>query len=141
MSKILVVDDDIDCRDAVAGYLAKAGHTVQCAKDGPDALKWLGKIVPDLLVLDYRMPGMDGISVLRVLRSYLRWGNVPVVLLTAYPDEPRIRESANLRVERVFVKSVYRLEDLLAFINQRLGIRRADPSSTPASRLGLTGLN
>ena len=117
---ILVVDDDADSRDALSRFLMKAGHFVHCAKDGHEAIALLGSSVPDLIVLDYRMPDMDGVSVLGVLRSYLRWSNIPVVILTAFPDEPRLKHAEKLRVERIFVKADFRFEELLRFIEERV---------------------
>src|SRR4051812_14243249 len=76
--------------------------------------------VPDLIVLDYRMPGMDGITVLGVLRSYLGWFHVPVIILTAYPDEPRLRQLAELGVERIFVKAHFKFDELLEVIEERV---------------------
>src|SRR4051812_42749583 len=115
---VLLVDDDPDSREFVSRFLEKAGHSVRCAKDGHEALNALGWAVPDLIILDYRMPDMDGVSVLGVLRSYLRWTRVPVVFLTAYPDEPRLNEAREMGVEQVFVKSHFRLEELLAFVDE-----------------------
>src|SRR3954468_22562515 len=93
VAKILVVDDDADGREALVTYLAKGGHSVVGAASGREALDALEKMtgdVPDLVLLDIRMPGMDGFAVLKVLRSYLRWAAVPVAILTAYPEDPRL---------------------------------------------------
>jgi CheY-like chemotaxis protein len=129
---VLLVDDDADSREFVSRFLERAGHSVRCAKDGHEALNALGWAVPDLIILDYRMPDMDGVSVLGVLRSYLRWGHVPVVFLTAYPDEPRVQEAKELGVEHVFVKSQFRLEELLDFIVDRVKQGQAvAPQSQP----------
>ena len=117
---ILVVDDDADSRDALTRFLEKAEHSVIAAKDGHEALALLGSASPDFIVLDYRMPDMDGVTLLGILRSYLRWADVPVVILTAYPDEPRMRHVKDLRVERIFVKPNFRFDDLLAFIEGRI---------------------
>jgi len=117
---ILIVDDDADSREALGRFLTKAGHSVRAAEDGHEALHLLGTAIPDLIVLDYRMPKADGVSVLYVLRSYLRWATVPVVILTAYPDEPRLAGVEHLGVERVFTKSHFRMEELVDFIEERI---------------------
>jgi CheY-like chemotaxis protein len=118
MANVLVVDDDADSREAVGRFLEQAGHTVYAAQDGGHALNLLGTKVPDVIVLDYRMPDMDGVTVLNVLRSYLRWAQVPVMILTAYPDEPRLWNVDQLGVSRVFVKSKVLLEDLAAAVEE-----------------------
>jgi len=121
---ILVVDDEQDSRDAVCRYLEKQGHRLYCAANGSEAIALLGATVPDAIVLDYRMPDMDGVSVLEVLRSYLRWADVPVVILTAYPEEPRLWRVEDYGVRRVFVKSKYLLEDLAQYLDEIMAPNR-----------------
>src|SRR5688500_9988292 len=84
MGSVLVVDDADDSREAVARYLTKAGYGVRSARSGREALIAVATTVPDVIILDVRMPEMDGIEFLQVIRSYLRWSTVPVILLTAY---------------------------------------------------------
>ena len=128
---VLLVDDDPDSREFVSRFLEKAGHSVRCAKDGHEALNALGWAVPDLIILDYRMPDMDGVSVLGVLRSYLRWTRVPVVFLTAYPNEPRLKEAMEMGVEQVFVKSHFRLDDLAAYVDEHVKPHKSAPADNP----------
>lgn len=81
---MLVVDDDPTVSEVVAGYLDRAGYSVDRAADGPAALECAARRRPDLVVLDLMLPGMDGLEVCRVLRSR---GPVPVIMLTARGDE------------------------------------------------------
>ena len=81
MAAILVVDDDAPIRRMLGRTLDSAGYEVAFAVDGGDALAALERSVPDLLVLDVAMPGVDGIAVCRRLRS--RGLATPVLLLTA----------------------------------------------------------
>jgi DNA-binding response OmpR family regulator len=81
---VLVVDDEPMVREVVARYLELDGLRVEQAADGTAALEWLTGHRPDLVVLDIMLPGMDGLSILRQLRSA---GDVPVILLTARADE------------------------------------------------------
>ncbi|MDX1546860.1 MAG: response regulator transcription factor [Rhodothermales bacterium] len=67
--RILVAEDDAELRELVAGRLAEAGYTVDTAATGPDALARVEAVVPDLVVLDVMMPGMDGLEVCRRLRA------------------------------------------------------------------------
>lgn len=117
MANVLVIDDDRDSSEAVVRYLAKGGHAARAATNGREALRALVGSVPDVIVLDLLMPGMDGITLLEVIRSYLRWTFVPVVILTAYPEDPRLQSLAELGVSRVFAKARFDLADLLAFVN------------------------
>src|SRR5690606_20936214 len=82
--RVLVVDDDATLTEVVAGYLDRAGFTVDRAADGPTALQRATAAPPDLVVLDLMLPGMDGLQVCRRLRQA---GPVPVVMLTARGDE------------------------------------------------------
>ncbi|MFJ5290731.1 response regulator transcription factor [Streptomyces sp. NPDC088348] len=81
---VLVVDDDPTVSEVVAGYLDRAGYSVDRAADGPAALEFAARRRPDLVVLDLMLPGMDGLEVCRALRDR---GPVPVIMLTARGDE------------------------------------------------------
>jgi DNA-binding response OmpR family regulator len=81
---VLVVDDDLTVRDVVRRYLELAGHQVALADNGEDALVWIARHEPDLVVLDLMLPGIDGLEVCRRLRLT---SSVPVVMLTALGEE------------------------------------------------------
>jgi len=79
--KVLVVDDDRAVRDALRRVLTLAGYEPQTADDGAKAIELVAASVPDAVVLDVGMPGLDGLEVCRRLR---RLGNrVPILMLTA----------------------------------------------------------
>ena len=79
-----MVDDDSTVAEIVAGYLDRAGFTVDRAADGPEAVARATAVRPDLVVLDLMLPGIDGLEVCRRLRGQ---GPMPVVMLTARGDE------------------------------------------------------
>ena len=79
--KILVVDDDLELRQLLASYLNKHGFDTLLAENANDLEKLIARFSPDLVVLDRMMPGRDGLTVCRDLRS--SGEDVPVVLLTA----------------------------------------------------------
>jgi CheY-like chemotaxis protein len=107
VAHVLVVDDDADSREGLARLLAKRGHQAEAVPNGREALSVLTrKMPPDIVVLDLRMPEMDGVMFLEVLRSYLRLQSMPVLLLTAYPESPDIE-----RVKRLGVLDVFRKAD------------------------------
>jgi CheY-like chemotaxis protein len=116
MSRVLLIDDNPDTREAVAQYLRINGHNVRTAPNGKDAMEALTSDTPDVVVLDYKMPEMDGISFLEVIRCYLRWQSLPVILVTAYPEGAHIRRASELGVRKTFLKSEYELSDLLGHI-------------------------
>jgi len=78
---VLVVDDDASLRRMLARTLAVTGFEVEAVADGPSALVSLERVVPDVVVLDVKMPGMDGVAVCRRLRA--KGLEVPVLMLTA----------------------------------------------------------
>ncbi|WP_413229905.1 response regulator transcription factor [Kitasatospora purpeofusca] len=85
--RVLVIDDDPTVAEVVAGYLARAGHHVDHAADGPQGLALARAHRPDLVVLDLMLPGIDGLEVLRRLRGHDAGAQLPVVMLTARGDE------------------------------------------------------
>jgi two-component system phosphate regulon response regulator PhoB len=83
MSTVLLVEDDPDIRHLVAFKLTKGGFDVVEAADGFAALQSAREKVPDLVILDIRMPRMSGLEVCRELRAGPLTGNVPIIMLTA----------------------------------------------------------
>ena len=81
---ILVVDDEPMVREVVARYLQLEGYEVHEAADGDAAMAWLEQHTPQLLVLDVMLPGVDGLALLRHVRSV---GDIPVIMLTARAEE------------------------------------------------------
>jgi DNA-binding response OmpR family regulator len=82
--RVLVVDDEAKIRGIVRRYLEVEGFTVAEASDGASALRAAKELRPDLVILDVMMPGLDGIDVLRALRTE---SDVYVILLTARAEE------------------------------------------------------
>ncbi|MDQ6637265.1 MAG: response regulator transcription factor [Candidatus Dormibacteraeota bacterium] len=84
MARILVVEDEAPLNHLLKGHLNHAGHLVRQAFDGPDALRVAREFGPELVVLDWMLPGLDGLDVCRELR---RGSLAPIVMLTARTDE------------------------------------------------------
>jgi two-component system response regulator MprA len=79
--RVLVVDDDRAVREALRRALALAGYEIQLAEDGEQALEHIAQSVPDAVVLDVGLPGVDGLEVCRRVR--LTGSRVPILILTA----------------------------------------------------------
>ena len=126
MASILIIDDDPDAADLVGRVMRRAGHQVSVAPNGREAIAHLSGVLPDLVILDMRMPEMDGVSFLEVLRSYLRWQHVPVILVTAYPEGPDIEHAAELGAADVFRKGDLGFDELLTAVDQKLAARGSD---------------
>jgi DNA-binding response OmpR family regulator len=81
--RIVIADDDDDIRQVLRMTLEEEGYSVAAACDGDAARDLVLATLPDLVVLDVMMPGLDGFEVLRILRARAQTREIPVVLLTA----------------------------------------------------------
>jgi DNA-binding response OmpR family regulator len=84
MATILVVEDEVDLNNLVRSHLEAEGHTVHQAFEGPGGLQMVEEKAPDLIVLDWMLPGMDGLSVCRQVRQRHL---TPILMLTARSEE------------------------------------------------------
>jgi DNA-binding response OmpR family regulator len=84
MKRILVVDDEESIRELYRAELADEGYEVDFAADGIQALRRLDAYRPDLVTLDVKMPGIDGIETLRRIRE--KDTTIPVILVTAFGE-------------------------------------------------------
>jgi two-component system, OmpR family, phosphate regulon response regulator PhoB len=90
MTSVVVVDDDPDIRELVAMKLTNSGYRVAVEADGESGLATALSVEPDLVVLDWMMPGLTGIEVCRALRDDPRTATTAVILLTARAQEEDI---------------------------------------------------
>jgi adenylate cyclase len=91
-NKILIVDDEPFNLDLLEQELADQGYAIERASDGAEALEKLPSFLPDVILLDYMMPRMNGLEVLKCLRADERYRGLPVILLTAKAtQEDKIR--------------------------------------------------
>jgi two-component system, cell cycle response regulator len=90
--RILVVDDTPDVRDLLRYTLIAQGYDCLVAEAGPAGLEQAARDIPDLILLDLMMPGMDGYEVCRRLKESPRTRRIPVIFLTARAEVPdRVR--------------------------------------------------
>jgi len=88
--KVLVVDDEEDILELLRFNLSREGYAVSCAASGEEALRLAKAEVPDLVLLDLMLPGMDGLQVAKRLKEEESTGNIPIVMLTAKGEESDI---------------------------------------------------
>lgn len=113
--RLLVVDDEPNLLRAVAASLRAGGYEVVTARNGREALLRVAESVPDLIVSDIRMPGMDGYKLARQLRASARTALVPVVFLTAKDDVADRVEGFRSGVD-AYVTKPFEPDELLAVI-------------------------
>lgn len=94
MPKLLVVDDERDICDFVKNFFGERGHSVQTAENGDEALLSIKKDRPDLVLLDIKMKGMDGIAVLKHIKDYDK--GIKVIMVTALEDQDKMDEACRL---------------------------------------------
>lgn len=129
MTKLLVVEDEITLRDALAYNLTKEGYEVTQSSDGAEALEQARKEKFDLIVLDVMLPGLDGLSFCRILRKEQA---TPIIMLTARGGEVDRIVGLESGADDYIVKP-FSLGELLARV--RAVLRRAPSTALRSDRL------
>lgn len=94
LGRILIVDDEAPVLEVLSEYFTTQGYAIETASSGPDALDAVGRQRPDLVLLDVRMPGMDGVEVLKRLRAVDP--TLAVIMVTANEDVALARETLKI---------------------------------------------
>ena len=121
MAKILIAEDEVHIQRLTKVVLERGGHTVEVVSSGEDALKTLesGTYVPDLIMLDIMMSGIDGLQVLRTIKSSPKLSKIPVVMLTALSQEVVVVKGIQLGAKD-YIRKPFHPTDLLDRINRQL---------------------
>lgn len=115
--KILIVDDSESIREVVSFTLENAGHIVQKAVDGSDALKYLDGRAYDLIITDLHMPNKNGIELIRDVRQLEVYKFIPILFLTTESQTAKKQEAKDAGATGWIVKP-FVPEKLLAAINK-----------------------
>jgi excisionase family DNA binding protein len=116
--RVLIVDDEATIRDLLSKTLALAEYDVDLASDGRTALERLRIIPYDLLITDLKMPGVDGLAVIREARRLK--ADIPVIIITGFSTEASAIEAVNLGVSGYLTKP-FRVPRVLAAAAKALG--------------------
>jgi excisionase family DNA binding protein len=116
--RVLVVDDEAAIRDLLSKTLALAEYDVDLAPDGRQALERLRVIPYDLLITDLKMPGIDGLNVIREARRLKP--DIPVIIITGFSTEASAIEAVNLGVSGYLTKP-FRVPRVLSVAAKALG--------------------
>ena len=131
LGSVLVVDDDEMILALVADGLGRAGYRVTTAASGVDALLQLGEAVPDLVISDVNMPGLDGFGLIAALRQHDGLRHVPLVFLTSRGDAADVVNGMHLGADDYVVKP-FDLDVLLARVHAKIS-----RPPVPADRLSV----
>lgn len=121
MTKILLVDDDASLLKLLSDYLTRLGYQIITADDGETALKMVADDLPDLVLLDVRMPGLDGWQILGRMHEIRK---VPTIMLTALGEEPDVLKGFAMGADD-YVSKPFSFAQLAARISAVL--QRASP--------------
>jgi two-component system phosphate regulon response regulator PhoB len=136
-TQILVVDDESPVRELLAATLMGAGYRVEQAPDGYQAREGLAMDnLPDLILLDWMMPGMSGLEFAKWLKRDDRFADIPVIMLTARDDEDYKVLGLEAGVDD-YVTKPFSTRELLARIKAVLRRAGADESKIVRTRTGL----
>lgn len=130
--RLLVVDDEPKLLRAVAVNLRGEGYEVSTARSGAEALVRINEMMPDLVVSDIRMPGMDGFKLARALRSNPRTALIPIIFLTAKDEREDRLAGIRTGVDAYLVKP-FDPEELIAVVANILS--RLERTSAELARL------
>lgn len=116
--RVLVVDDEASIRELLTRTLALTEYDVEAVADGQAGLERLRLAPYDLLIADLRMPGMDGLTLIREARRLQP--SLPIIIITGYSTESSAIEAVNLGVVGYLVKP-FRVPQVLAAVARALG--------------------
>lgn len=115
---ILVVDDNADSSRALVQLLRRYGYEASSRANGAEALLFLDDKIPDLVILDFNMPELNGHDVLRAIRANARLHEIPVLIYTADSSAQRHEESLRFGAQKHLVKGSLDWMRLIAEINR-----------------------
>jgi len=106
IKKILVVDDEKSIHSYLQRKLSKLGYSVSVAEDGEEALSQAFSLLPDLVLLDIKIPKLDGIEVCKRLKSDYGTKNIPVLILSAKAQSEEIEEGLKAGADKYLCKPI-----------------------------------
>jgi DNA-binding response OmpR family regulator len=104
MARILIAEDEPDIRELVAFTLRFAGHEVTATANGEEAFQQASQIVPDIIIMDVRMPRMTGYDACRAMKADRMLKDIPVVFLSAKGQDSEIQTGLDVGAEEYLLK-------------------------------------
>ncbi|MFO7680866.1 MAG: response regulator [Chloroflexota bacterium] len=119
---VLIVDDEPMARTLLRLMLVRVGFNVSEAEDGYDALEKVQQNLPDIILLDVMMPGMDGFSVCEELRQRKETATLPIIMLSAKTDLDSINKGLRIGATKYLTKPISP-EDLTRHVKEALDVK------------------
>lgn len=116
LKKIIIAEDDPDILEILKMITEKAGYDVEVSTDGRSLLKKRASW-PNLIIMDRRMPGIDGLNICRHLRAHRATKLIPIIMISATPD---VDSSAKKAGANDFLEKPFNITDLLAMITKHI---------------------
>lgn len=129
MNRILIIEDDPDIRELLSCSLSGQGWRLFLAESGEDGIALLRENGADCILLDIMLPGMDGLAVLKRLKTRSEWSSIPVILATAKGEESDIVAGLDLGADDYMVKPY---SPLVLAARIRTALRRKDLAANQA---------
>lgn len=145
--KVLIVDDEHYMRKVVRTLLMSVGvRTIYEAPDGPAGLEMIRNVMPDIVILDWEMPGLDGAGFVRMVRSPATFPipDVPIIMLTGHGERSRVIQAVEIGVNEFLLKPVSSkaLRDrMVAVLAKPRALVKSGGYYGPAPRKLITGIH
>lgn len=120
MAKILIVEDEASLNDAYGIILKRQKHEVTQVYNGQEALEAVKKDIPDLILLDLRMPKMDGVEFLKNLEAIKNYPDTKIIVFSNYDVQKDIDEAFKLGATRYMLKAWASPKELVRIVNDTL---------------------
>ena len=104
MARILIAEDEPDIRELVAFTLRFAGHEVTTTANGEEAIQQAAQLIPDIIIMDVRMPRMTGYDACRAMKADTKLKDIPIVFLSAKGQDSEIQTGLDAGAEEYLLK-------------------------------------
>lgn len=122
MSKVLIIEDMYEIRMMMRSFLIRKGYKVTDARDGDEALQFIKKDIPEVIITDMLMPGKDGFETIREIQK--NGINVPVILITGYNDPISQNMALDLGITKILTKP-FQARELIAAVEDSLRVSKS----------------
>jgi DNA-binding response OmpR family regulator len=120
MKNIILVEDDPFLLDIYITKFKEAGFNIEVIKEGQKVLETLKKKLPDLLILDIVLPDVDGLEVLKEIRSQDAFKNLPIIILSNLGQKQEVKKGLEMGATKYFIKANYKPSELVEEIKKIL---------------------